>query len=311
MTVLQLVFRSTLQLQISKPDRKIVKTENGDSVLDNNDIWGFGSGFIIIYKDRHFFVTADHNVHPEDHDKDNVTCQRTGHDYNIEIITNNPGKDLSSQLQPVGGFYHYTGFDFGDSLSQGDDEAKKILLNFLEKFSNTKIDVEDESLPVGCRIPDLPDFAVSNLNEAFKVSLLTNMVVMEEQTVVIKDGERKVSLIASHTEELPDKAICVVGGTVLNKLINGDATLSRINIIHEISYSASDSNSKIWYFDVGKTTDIDQWEGLSGAPVLNSETGQLIGMLVNGPGKTGLVAVIPINRILQFIDMQLRVMDYI
>lgn len=47
--------------------------------------------------------------------------------------------------------------------------------------------------------------------------------------------------------------------------------------------------------------------GLSGTPVLRSEDGKLVDILVNDPGEKGFVTVISIGRILSGIDYSLKV----
>lgn len=96
MEIRELAFRSSLQLKIRKPESELKELLDSSRIIDNADIWGYGSGFLIQYKNRYFFVTAAHNVHPDDHDPDNITDQRTCRDYQITIITNNKGPDLSS-----------------------------------------------------------------------------------------------------------------------------------------------------------------------------------------------------------------------
>ena len=49
----------------------------------------FGSGFFINYKDNLFFITADHNIHIEDH----KINERTGIDNHVAILNNISNKN--------------------------------------------------------------------------------------------------------------------------------------------------------------------------------------------------------------------------
>lgn len=62
----------------------------------------FGSGFLVCYKGKPFFITADHNLHFDDYESKE---ERTGNEYIIAIV-NNVNKDLSTVLTPLGGFYY-------------------------------------------------------------------------------------------------------------------------------------------------------------------------------------------------------------
>ena len=70
---------------------------------------GFGSGFIVEYRDTVFFVTADHVVHPDDYDVD----ARTGKDFIVSIYNNvKPETNfLSTVVTPLGGFYYMESFN--------------------------------------------------------------------------------------------------------------------------------------------------------------------------------------------------------
>ena len=299
LTLHQLVFLATLQLQIRKPRENMA---NESHICDNNTIWGFGSGFLLIYKERLFFVTADHNLHPEDHSPDNPDGQRIGKDYNIEIITNNKGPELTTIVLPIGGFYHLTGYCF-EGMDKMDDETKgKVLLKFLNGITEKHIDIEDETLPIGCRIPDLIDVCISEVKSPFPIDLLTNQVVDSEGNIIIEQGDKKISLLPEDEIKLQSDEICVVGGTVHNNLV-GDIRLERVNIFNEMKYSHKYNNNLI--FNVNSHFDIEDWKGLSGAPVFTQE-GQPIGLLTNGPGQDGDVTVFPMHRILKIIDSMLK-----
>lgn len=175
---------STLQLIICNPE----KTTTSSQIPSTDDIWGFGSGFILSYDGRLFFVTADHNVHPEDHSPDNDTLQRTGKDYRIRIICNKRGFGLTSMEMPVSGIYSFTGFKF-DSQSLADPRK---LSEVFSKISSGAAFVDDESLPDGCRAPEMPDFAIADFNMPEDAELLSNFVECNELDCHLTDENPKV-----------------------------------------------------------------------------------------------------------------------
>ena len=95
MTLLEYFGESFHQIVILSP------SEN----KENSDIVGWGSGFILKYKERFFFITCDHNLHIDDYDKE----QRTGIDYNIGLICNckHSNEMLSMGLITIPSFYYF------------------------------------------------------------------------------------------------------------------------------------------------------------------------------------------------------------
>ena len=69
----EVLVKTTYQTQITHPT---------DNKCDNPV--GYGSGFMVNYMQKIFFITADHVVHPDDYD-----CkERTGTDYIVSIYNN-------------------------------------------------------------------------------------------------------------------------------------------------------------------------------------------------------------------------------
>ncbi len=95
----EVLVKTTYQTQITHPSD--IKCENPV---------GFGCGFIVEYRDRVFFVTADHVVHLDDYD-----CgERTGTDYVVSIFNNvTPDTNfLATVVTPLGGFHYMESFNF-------------------------------------------------------------------------------------------------------------------------------------------------------------------------------------------------------
>ena len=60
------------------------------------------------YKDKLFFITADHNIHIEDH----KINERTGIDNYVGVFNNISDKEnFSTIMTPIGGFYYMESFD--------------------------------------------------------------------------------------------------------------------------------------------------------------------------------------------------------
>lgn len=257
-------FRATLQLVI--PD-----------VNNQDNIKGFGSGFLLKHKNYLFLITADHVVHLDDHDENNETGQRLGIDYTPQIITNIQNKEnLTSVTLPVGGFYHLTGF----KMDKEDYSSPTEFLSIFDRITKGTIDINDDSIPVDVRIASFPDMAIAKMQEPLACPILNNTVVDSEGSVVIEEGTPKIILDSQFIASPNEKKWYIVAGTIGNYLKNS-VTLERQNVEHELlKYVSTDSDKNV-LLATPETPDINLWSGLSGAPVLN-EDGLLAGMLIRG-----------------------------
>ena len=267
--------------------------------IDNPDtIRAFGSGFLLIHKDRTFFITADHVVHLDDHDNNNETGQRLKRDYVPQIITNVKVKnELASVNIPIGGFYHLTGFGFDRSDYNSNEEYLKTL----DKILEGSVDVSDETLPINVRIADLPDFAISEIKQPFKIFPLSNLVAYDQNNIIVEEGTPKLFLSSDSITDFDSDRSYLVAGTVGNKLVNS-VRLERINVIHDNLKLDSINKEGIAYLKSDESPYLDHWSGLSGAPLFNDE-GLLSGMLIRGPEDCPYASAIPITKILHYIDL--------
>lgn len=278
-------YRATLQLVI--PD-----VENQDKIK------GFGSGFLLKHKCQLFFITADHVVHLDDHDDRNETGQRLGIDYTPQIITNIQNKNnLTSVNLPVGGFYHLTGF----KMDKEDYSSPIEFLSTFNKIVEGTIDINDDSIPIDVRIASFPDMAIAKIQEPLACPLLNNIVVDEEENVIIEEGTPKIILDSQYITSVDDKKWYIIAGTIGNCLKNS-VILERKNIAHELlKYIGVDSDKNV-LLETPEKPNIDLWSGLSGAPVFN-EDGKLAGMLIRGPKSEPIITIVPIDKILWFLDI--------
>ena len=281
----EVAFRATLQLVI--PD------------VDNQDIIkGFGSGFLLKHKSQLFFITADHVVHLDDHDDGNETGQRLGIDYTPQIITNIQNKEnLTSINLPVGGFYHLTGF----KMDKEDFSSQFEFLSTFNKIAEGKIDINDDSIPLDVRIASFPDMAVAKMQEPIACSILNNRVVDNEGTVIIEEGTPKIILDSQYIASVDEKKWYIVAGTIGNDLKNS-VRLERQSVVHELlKYIGVDSDKNL-LLETPENPDINLWAGLSGAPVFD-ENGLIVGMLIRGPKSEPILTIVPIDKILWFLDL--------
>ncbi|MCD8388466.1 MAG: hypothetical protein LUD17_16530 [Bacteroidales bacterium] len=281
----QALFLSTLQLvvpEIDHPDR----------------IKAFGSGFMLSHKGRLFFVTADHVVHLDDRD----AGHRTGRDYQPQIITNSPSpKELTSIVLPLGGFYSLTGYMFDDNTLNNPQE----LVRMLNYITSKSVDIDDETIPLDIRIPDMPEPTFCKIKDSLQCSLLSNQVEDADGNVLIPQGTPKIILDSNSVTKFKTDDIYYVAGTVLNNIVNG-ISLDRRNAYHgEMAFQGFDSEKNA-ILKTPENPNIDHWSGLSGAPVLNQD-GLLAGVLLRGPKSESYAIACPIETVIRFIDQVLKI----
>ncbi len=227
---------------------------------------GFGSGFMVEYNQKVFFVTADHVVHPDDYDCN----ERTGTDYVVSIFNNvRPETDfLSTIVTPLGGFYYMDRFD----LKKPDDA--------LELF----------------------DVSVCIMKEKhFQYRFLTDEVRFNDFTV--NAGEPKFRIPSElFAEPSKDKMYFVYGkirtelkGIILHRL---DTLKEELKYIDKVGdYYLLNTPDVI--------SDYEDWAGLSGSPVLN-DTGECIGVLCAVTKNTNSIWVMPISMVKMLMDIAIN-----
>lgn len=283
-----LSFLATLQLII--PDPK-----------DSDRVKGFGSGFFLRHKNILFFITADHVVHLDDHDENNETGQRLGIDYNPQIITNIQDKEnFTSVTLPIGGFYHLTGF----KLDKEECASSTEFLSIFNKIVEKSIDINDEKIPLDVRIASFPDMAIAKMREPIACPILSNRVIDRDGTVIIEEGTPKCVLDSRYIATPNSSKWYIVAGTIGNYLKNS-VLLERQNVVHELlKYIDTDCDKNV-LMEISEIPDISLWSGLSGAPVFN-EDGILVGMLIRGPKTEPMITIVPIDKIIWFLDVIIK-----
>lgn len=248
----EILVKTTYQVVISK-----------ENSFQSNPI-AFGAGFFINYKGNLFFITADHNIHIEDH----KINERTGSDNFLAILNNISDKSTFSTLMtPIGGFYYMQSFD----ISKRD-------LN-----------------------PQLIDVAISLVNRSiFQAPFRTDEDIMDENSnLLVRANEEKFEFLDEHIIEPSTEDSYYVFGKIKPHfkglfLHRSNTFKNNLKFINRYgNYLLLNTSEEI--------LDYEDWAGLSGSPVLNQE-GKCIGVLCSVNEGTKSVFVKPFSIILPFLD---------
>lgn len=255
MTLLEYFWKTSHQIVILSPGENI----------ENFDIVGWGSGFILKYKERFFFITCDHNVHPDDYEHG----LRTGIDYNIGIICNckQPKEMLSMGLITIPGFYYFESIDITHP-----------------------------------ELVDLTDIAFAEIKFPLPLPIYTNRLYdFDGKTIIVQEGEMKLYINENSIESVNVNDEYVITGCIRND-IYAEIRMDRQNTFRDqIVYTGEKYCNSYLVFENPTQVVYDDWKGLSGSPVFNNK-GKLIGMLSRVVEETNHLYVTPIQTILRFID---------
>lgn len=240
-------------------------TEPNDKNLESPI--GYGSGFIVDYDNYKLFVTADHTVHIDDYAEEFE--QRTWKDYVISIFNNytDPKNFLSTSITALGGFYYMEQLN----LDKPDDMPKPV---------------------------DISVCIIKDIN--FKFPFLTNEVrFLNGET--IKAGERKFAIKKECFCEIMESKNYFVFGKIRTKLIN-EIRMEWTDTLKE-SLKFVCQSGDYYLFNTSKLiTDIEDWAGLSGSPVI-SEDGECIGVLCDVLKNSTSIWVMPISKVKMLIEI--------
>ena len=244
--------------------QQIVVTEDEKGKI----IKGFGSGFFFLYRNKLFFVTADHVSHPDDFDKG----IRLGKDDFVWVFNNkNSTTELATMLTPIGGIYSFDQFDINDELS--------------------------------FEIPDMKDISFAILPNSFKYPFLTHELRVEEQ-LIVPAGKEKLVIKSECATELTSTDYCLVEGCVLWEIIDG-IKFFRCNAIHQDLTLIGIDDEGYYILKHSEHIEYNKWAGLSGGPVF-SDQGRLIGMIIEVNEKDDTIRVIPIKKITELMDCAIK-----
>lgn len=236
---------------------------------------GAGSGFMLKYKGKIFFITADHVCHPFDHE-----IGRKGRafvDKDTGIVNNWVEKDGKGNtfpiLTPIGGFYYFDQFVF--SPENGFEYYRPFDATFAvlesDRFHNP---FKNEALNVA----NGPD-----------VQGGMDMIIIPSETII--------------EPSIEDRYI-VYGHTNFARDASGTHLIWRVSCHENMRYTCENGDYYVLQPEIPIIN--EDWMGISGAPVFNQDGG-LIGVLCGGEAAQNAIFVMKIQRILSLIDMTLEI----
>ncbi len=249
-SITEILVKTTYQVVISN-----------EKSFQSNPI-AFGAGFFINYKDKLFFITADHNIHIEDH----KMSERTGIDNCLAILNNISDKmTFSTIMTPIGGFY------------------------YMESFDISKEDLN----------PQLIDVAISMVDRGkFEAPFFTDEDIRDGDTILVSPNEEKFEFLEEHIDAPKESDSYYVFGKI-NPHFKG-LFLHRNNTFkNNLKYIDTFGNYMLLNYT--DEIVYDDWAGLSGSPVIN-QNGKCIGVLCSVNEGTKSVFVKPFSKILPFLD---------
>lgn len=225
---------------------------------------GFGSGFFLNYKGTLFFLTADHNIHIEDHEQN----QRTGIDNFVSILNNISDREtFTTMMTPIGGFY------------------------YMESFDISKEDLN----------PQLIDVAISLVDRTkFEAPFFTDEDIKDEnENPIVTPNEQKLEFLEEHIVN-PQKSDKYFIYGKIRPQFKGLFLHRTYTFKNNLQYVDKFGN----YLLLNTQEDIidyEDWAGLSGSPVINQE-GKCIGVLCSVNVGTRSVFVKPFAIISPLLD---------
>lgn len=266
MSLLELLTRTRLQ---------IFTYEQG-TMMKNAYPDGMGSGFFLLHKEKVILVTADHVCHPFDHVQGRT--QRVFEDKDVALVNNWVEKDAKGIdmpiLTPVGGFYYFDKFKV---------DLDKGLLNDFQPFDAT--------------------FAILSKDRFQRPFKNEGMQVLNGPTIPAGLDMIPIPTDAVVEPKADDWYICY--GHTNFDLADDNIHLKWDTTIHENMKYRCDCGDYYVLTPAEQIVNKD-WEGISGAPVLN-QTGGLLGILCGGNPKDNAIFVLKMKAVLSLIDTTLKI----
>lgn len=233
----------------------------------------YGTGFFVNYKNNCFFLTADHNIHLNDHDL-NV---RTGLDNNVEIFNNLSNKEkFETLVTPISGFY------------------------YMESIDITKPNQNPELFDVALSLVDK-----SNLTSPF---LTDDNIISETGEQITKPGENKIQFLEEQLVVPNTNDIYFIFGKIKPNL-NGLFLHRKFSLKENIKYIEPFGDYLLFNTE-SIITDYEDWAGLSGSPVVN-QIGGCVGVLCSINVNTKSLWIKPFSKIKPLMDLAiLQINDF-
>lgn len=251
-SLLEILVKTTYQIVVSK-----------ENSFQSAPI-GFGAGFFLNYKDNLFFLTADHNIHIDDH---NIN-ERTGIDNYVCVLNNISDRNtLTTIMTPIGGFY------------------------FMESFDISKENLNHQLFDVAISLVD---------NSKFEAPFFTDEDFRDENgNKIVSSRELKFDFLQEHIVEPSTADTYYIFGKIKphfkGLFLHRDNTFKNdLHFVNRVgSYLLLNTKEYI--------KDYRDWAGLSGSPVLNQE-GRCIGVLCSVNEGTKSVFVKPFSVIVPLLE---------
>ena len=223
----------------------------------------YGSGFFIHYHNNLFFLTADHNIHYNDHQVN----ERLGEENYVGILNNiSIPEQLTTIITPIGGFY------------------------FMESFDISKPDLDHQLFDVAISLVD---------NTKFEAPFLTDENFIDGDQIIVSPKEHKYQFLEEHIAEPNNSDTYYIYGKIKPE-IKG-LYLHRQGVFVSNIKFVSKSGSYLLLNTENEIENYEDWAGLSGSPVLNQD-GKCIGVLCSVIEKTKSIFVKPFERILPILE---------
>lgn len=241
------------------------------AVFDGDEIEGWGSGFILKYKERIFFITCDHVIHLLD---DYANGERANYDFTPYIITNysKESDEINTCFMPIGRFNYF--------------------------------DKKDFKIP---ELTDLVDVAFAEMKMTLEAPIWSHALHDYDGKKIVEEKKNKIIIEEDKISEVSKDKTYVLTGSVENQLVDGIRIDRKNKFVQDIKY---EGGSHFGYIELKtpEPTSKKEWEGLSGSPVF-SEDGKLVGMLNEVVEGENTIHITPIGKITKFIDYVIATED--
>ncbi|MCQ2077109.1 MAG: hypothetical protein MJZ20_08850 [Bacteroidaceae bacterium] len=241
----------------------------------------FGSGFYGQYKNNLYFITADHVLHGDDW-QEGIRTNENEYIFVDNHSLEKENGEFRSVYTPIGNMCYYDKYDFSSLFTDNNVDPEVVAIPDMQDVTFSNVTNFTFERPLFTEV--LKNFNGDILVDAKLQKLIINL----EQTCLPKGEDRYLVAGAIHNEIKREMVHCH------ENVLYGNLMFSR-NEKEGIFLSAPN-------FQVCKK----HWEGLSGSPVINQE-GKLLGMLVREHEDSQELEILPITKIIEFIEMQERV----
>lgn len=200
------------------------------------------------------------------HYDDYIEGKRLNQDYHVAIVTNIADKEKYESIYvPISGFY------------------------CIDRF--------DSQCP---ELPDFIDITFAKASDKITCPYLTDQLLDDDYNEVIKAGLEKFIIPASNISDCCNGKLYIVTGWCLQEI--STMKVKRKNAIWcDLELQGQNTDGDI-ILKSPVSVELSEWKSLSGSPVFDYSK-KLIGMLIEVNKNDDTLTIIPIHKILKFIDL--------